>query len=127
MGLEKTEGNGRKVEDAVETLIDYLITNWQLPLVAVVVILVITMLYKPRILFKLIEASTGYQLGTFVEKAFEEKAVAKSRRIINEAESHNDDISRCKEVLAAVVAQAGSIVERGNIKSFKVTEQLSCP
>ena len=70
---------------------------------------------------------TGFQLGTFAEKDFEEKAVAKSRRIVKEARRENDTISRCKGALAAVVAQAGSITERGMIKSFKVREHLSCP
>ena len=111
------------IESVKETLkeisFDFVIDNWQPILVAVVVILGIAMLFKPtrRFLFKVIEKSTGFQLGTF-----EDKAAEKTRRIIQEAKRQYDAITRCQGVLATMVAQAGCIVERGMIKSWKVRE-----
>ena len=107
-------------------LFEFAQKHWELTLVTVAlatVVVGIAMLFKPtrKILFRLIEKFMGFQLRTF-----EEKAVAKSRRIVKEAQC-NDNISRCKKVLAAAVTQAGSIVERGVVISFKVREYLSCP
>ena len=117
------------IESVKETLMerlkefsfDFVINNWQPILVTVVVILVIAMLFKPtrKFLFKVIEKSTGFQLGTF-----EDKAAEKTRRIIKEAKRQYDSITRCQGVLATMVAQAGCIIERGMIKSWKVREHL---
>ena len=107
-------------ESLMKSLIDFAKNNWQLTLGVVV----LAMLFKRtrRILFKLIEMVTGFQLGTFVEENFEERAAAKSRGIIKEAERDNDTIKRCKEVLASVVAQAGLFKEKAMVTSFVVRE-----